>query len=141
MLCVFALSLGAAYAGTINMKVADLPANGWKATAVNNYEAGASVSDKLNYGGANGMQFSPKKSVSNNLGFAAISTNNYEGVAITSITALNIRTYGIEGDGSVWQPSTFMLWLYKAPTNLSLRPIVYLPWTGTNPRAPGAWNT
>jgi len=142
VLCVFALSLSAAYAGTVNMKVADLTTYGWKATAKSSVaEPGASVQDKLNYAGSNGIQFSPKRSVSNDRAYAAISTSAFQGVAISSITSLSIRTFGAEGDGSAWQPPTFQLWLYKAPTNLSLRPIVYLPWTGGNARAPGSWNT
>lgn len=136
---LLAFAVSQAGAGTVFMKLADLPGNGWKVTAIAGPEAGTSVSEKLNFAGANGFQFSPKRSVNDSRSWAGISTGSFAGIKASQITSLKIRNYGIEGDGSVWQPPTFQFAFQKAPTNPSNRVAIWLPWDGET-RLPGQWN-
>lgn len=141
--CVlFALAISAACADTVYMKTADLAANGWSAITKNSVsDPRATVQDKLNYGGANGIQFSPGRSGSNDWSWAGIGTSLFDGKTLASITSLKIRVYGAEGDGSVWQCPSFHFILAKAPGNLSNRFLTWVPWDDGTPRAPGQWNT
>jgi len=136
---VLAFAVSAASAGTVFMKLTDLPGNGWKVTAIEGPEAGTSVSEKLNWAGANAFQFSPKRSIADNRSWAGISTGSFAGIKASQITTLTIRSYGTEGDGTVWQPPTFQFAFQKAPDNESNRNAVWLPWIN-QPRLPGQWN-
>ncbi len=136
---VLAFAVSAASAGTVFMKLTDLPGNGWKVTAIEGPEAGTSVTEKLNLAGANAFQFSPKRSVDNSLSWAGISTGSFAGIKASQITSLKIRNYGTEGDGAAWQPPTFQFAFQKAADNPSNRVAIWLPWDG-DARLPGQWN-
>jgi len=136
---VLAFAVSAASAGTVFMKLTDLPGNGWKVTAIAGPEAGTSVSEKLNLAGANAFQFSPKRSISNSRSWAGISTGQFAGIKASQINVLTIRNYGTEGDGTEWQPPTFQFAFQKAPDNPSNRVAIWLPWDGDT-RLPGQWN-
>ena len=136
---VLAFAVSAASAGTVFMKLTDLPGNGWKVTAIAGPEAGTSVTEKLNFAGANGFQFSPKRSVNDSRSWAGISTDQFAGIKASQITSLKIRNYGIEGDGSTWQPPTFQFAFQKASDSASNRVAIWLPWDG-DARLPGQWN-
>ncbi len=140
VVCALALTVGQAGAAVapIDMSLADLEVNGWKVTVKDGPEAGASVSERLQ-DGSEGFQFSPKRSVNDGRSWAGISTANYAEKKANQITTLNIRTYGLEGDGSNWQPPSFHLVFQKAPDNPSRREAVWLPWVN-QPRLPGQWN-
>lgn len=136
---LLAFAVSQAGAGTVFMPLSDLPGNGWKVTAIDGAESGASVTEKMNWAGANAFQFSPKKSQSNALGWAGVSTGSLAGIKASQLTALNIRSYGTEGDGTAWQPPAFQFAFQKAPTNPSNRVAIWLPWDGET-RLPGQWN-
>ncbi len=140
VVCALALTAGQAGAVVVplEMSLADLEANGWKVTVKDGSEVGASVSDRVQ-DGSEGFQFNPKRSETESRSWAGISTGNYAGKRASQITTLNIRTYGIEGDGSNWQPPSFHLVFQKTPDNLSRREAIWLPWVN-QPRLPGQWN-
>lgn len=140
VVCALALTIGQAGAveAPIDMSLADLEVNGWKVTVKEGPEPGASVTERLQ-DGTEGFQFSPKRSSNDNRPWAGISTGNYAGIKASQITTLKIRSYGLEGDGTNWQPPTFQLVFQKAPDNPSRREAVWLPWIN-QPRLPGQWN-
>ncbi len=125
-------------AATIGMNVSQLGANGWNTVVKADSDGRGSVTDRVQ-APSNGLQFTNGDNGKTTKCWAAISTANYAGVAASSITSLKMRVYGTEGDGSGWQPPTFMLAFAKAPTNLSNRYAWWLPWADGTPRAPGTW--
>ncbi len=139
LLAMAVSSVPAAADATVYMKLTDLPDNGWKVTTIVGAEPGTSVTEKLDFAGANGFQFSPKRSINDGRSWAGISTDQFAGIRASQITTLKIRNYGIEGDGGSWQPPAFHFAFQKSPTSASNRVAIWLPWEG-NERLPGQWN-
>jgi hypothetical protein len=81
-----------------------------------------------------GIECAPRKSLANNLAWAGLSTNMFDGIALSTITHFKIRTAGFEGDGSAWEPPSVYLQISKDGTNQ--RNIRFLPYAsygrGTN---------
>lgn len=126
-------------AATIGMNVSQLGANGWNTVIKADSGGRGSVTDRSNWAGSNGIQFTNGDNGRTPKCWSAISTANYAGTAASSITSLKMRVYGTEGDGSNWQPPAFMFAFAKAPTNLSARYAWWLPWADGTPRVSGSW--
>ncbi|MDH7602992.1 MAG: PEP-CTERM sorting domain-containing protein [Armatimonadota bacterium] len=73
-----------------------------------------------------GVECAPRKSVANNLAWAGLGTNMFEGRYLKDITHFRIRTAGFEGDGSQWEPPSVYLQVSKDGTNQ--RNIRFLPY-------------
>lgn len=140
---IAAFAASAACAGTVYMQKADLEANGWTPVIKADSEPRGSITDKFNYGGPgiNGIGFTNGDKDKAQGCWSAISSSSYSGLAASSITALNIRVYGAEGDGANWQAPTFFFAFKKAADNLSNRYALWVPWADGTPRAAGSWQT
>lgn len=77
--------------------------------------------------GVEGLHCSPKKSLPNQLSWAGLSAQLFEGVWINDITHLKIRTAGFEGDGTSWEPPSLYLGLTNVAGtgNRSIRALPY----------------
>lgn len=73
-----------------------------------------------------GVECAPKKSVANNLAWAGLGTNMFDGIRLDTITHFRIRTAGFEGDGTQWEPPSVYLQISK--DGLNQRNIRFLPY-------------
>ncbi len=138
--CLLAVA-SAASAGTVNLTMDNLAANGWKATATNVWggSPNASVSETTDYGAGNFRFFTGTMPTSWVFQWAGISTNAFSGVSLASITSLKIKNFGAFGDNATkWQPPTFTFVVQKDASNQ--RCITWSPWTNGNAREPGVWH-
>lgn len=139
------LAASAASAADISLYAADLSGTGWNTVVVPDSGGRGSVTDRTWGKKADGvtdelvMQFTNGDKDKTARCWAAISTDNYAGVAASQITSLKIRVYGIEGDGTAWSPPTFLFAFARSPSSLSNRFAEWIPWADGTPRAPGAW--
>lgn len=134
ILVVLAFTITTAYAApttTIRISGGNYVDLGWKKTLKTGPEAGQAVDFKSRGdtvpAGVEGIEISPKKSESNNLAWAGLSAQLFEGRWINEITALRIRTNGFEGDGGSWEPPSLYLGLTNVAGtgNRSLRALPY----------------
>lgn len=135
---VAGLAASAASAADVSLYATDLSGTGWNTVVVPDSGGRGSVTDRL-WGTEPVMQFTNGNKELTARCWAAISTDNYAGVAASQITSLKIRVYGIEGDGTAWQPPTFLFAFAKAPTSLSNRFAEWIPWADGTPRETGVW--
>ncbi len=142
LLTVVLAGLAASVAGaaTIGMNTSQLGTYGWNSVVIADSGGRGAVGDRVQ-NGSNGIQFTNGDKDKTNSSTAMISTANYAGVAASSITALNIRVWGHEGDGSDWQAPMFVFPFQKAPGNLSNRYAFWIPWSDGVARAPQTWQT
>ena len=140
VLAVVCLALSAsAYAVVVPVpSVSELPA-GWSLTVIPDSQPRGSVTDKL-WGADRTFQFTQGDKDKTARCWASLGTTNLDNVRLADITSLNIRVYGIEGDGADWQAPHFMIAAKKAETNLSNRFLEWVPWSDGTPRATGTWN-
>lgn len=142
MVVCLLMATTAAMAATVNLTMDNLAANGWKTTATAVYHSvtNATVTETTNYTTSNFKFYTGAMNTSWQFQWAGISTDAFAGKALSSITSLNIKSFGASGDNPYqFQPSTFTFVVDKGGGNQ--RCLTWLPWKGTNPRAPGAWNT
>lgn len=129
-----------AFAAVVNVpSVSQLPA-GWSTTIVPDSTGRGIVQDKTS-GGVNGFGFTNGDKDKTAGCWAALSTTNYDNVRLADITALSIRVYGNEGDGTTWQVPHFVLACKKEEANLSHRFVEWVPWSDGVVREPGVWKT
>ncbi|MBN1851657.1 MAG: PEP-CTERM sorting domain-containing protein [Pirellulales bacterium] len=128
------------YAGNVYMpSPSELPA-GWSLTVAPDSSGRGSITNK-DWGGVSTFQFTQGNKDLTNRCWSALSSTSFDGIKVSQITALNIKLYGIEGDGS-WQPPKFVFGIAKAPGNLSNRFIEWIPWSDGTPKpSPLAWQT
>ena len=127
-------------AATVYMEVGNLGTYGWNTVVVQDTQPRGAVTNRVQTG-SNGLQFTNGDWNKTQGCWAAISTANYAGVSASSITALNVRLWGHEGDGTDWQPPMLMFTFQKAPGNLSNRYAWWVPWSDGVARAPQTWQT
>ncbi len=137
-LCV-ALAVSASAETTWVPSVTSLPA-GWNLTVSADSTGRGSVSNKT-VAPENGFQFTNGNKDVTSRCWAAMSTTNFDNVPLSSIAYMEIRTLGIEGDGTAWQAPGFVFACKKAVDNLSYRPLTWIPWSDGVARTPGVWNT
>ncbi len=128
-------------AGTINLDMANLNANGWKATATSVYggSTNATVTQTSDYGSNNFRFFTGAMPVAWQFQWAGISTDAFAGTPLSSLTSIKIRNFGAFGDNPVnWQPPTFTFVVDKGDTNQ--RCIEWKPWSNGNPREALVWH-
>jgi len=141
--CGLALSITAASAGTVDLNYDSLGANGWnKVITVDSSGRGGIYLRFGTYGGepagdpmfmfteGNSGRVTPANSA-----WSAITTTNYNGLTLSRITALSMRTSGFEGSGADWQPPHFIVSFVNSGGNT--RCAEWLPWTDGIPRTPG----
>ncbi len=127
--------------GAVILRLDNLAANGWKATATNVYggSPNASVTGTTSYGSDNFRFFTGSMNTSWIFQWAGISTDAFAGTPLASITSARIRNFGYAGDNIYnWQPPTFT-WVVDLG-NGDQRCITWIPWTNGNARAPQAWH-
>ena len=139
--CCMALSITAASAGTVNMTLANMGDQGWTSVITVDLSGRGGIYEKAGpYGGEpvgnNMFMFTDGSTSRASNPWSAITTANYNGVTLSQITALAIRTSGFEGDnGSYFQPPHFLL-SFKTPAG-NTRCAEWLPWTDEIARNPG----
>ena len=139
--CCMALSITAASAGTVNMTLTNMSDQGW--TSVTNVDSSGrgGIYEKVGpYGGEpvgnNMFMFTEGNSGRASNPWSAITTTNYNGVTLSQITALAMRTSGFEGaDSSNFQPPHFLVSFVNSGGNT--RCAEWLPWTDGISRNPG----
>lgn len=137
VLCL-ALAVSAS-AATFVPTPSELPA-GWAVTVAPDSGGRGSVTNRL-WGTEDVFQFmNGNKDVTSRC-WAAISTDNYANTRLADILAMEIRLYGIEGDGTGWQAPQFIFGCKKEENNLSFRPLYWVPWSDGTAREPGVWKT
>lgn len=137
MVCCLAT---AASAATVNMPSPTQLPPGWSTVVIPDSAGRGAVANK-NWGGVLTFQFTQGDRVKTTGCWSTLSTTNYDGVALSRITALNISLYGIEG-GESWQPPKFVFALKKTPTDWSNRFAEWIPWSDGTPKpSPAAWQT
>ncbi len=128
-LCVLALA-AVASAETIYIHEYNYASLGWTKTIRVGPEPGGYVSFRSRgdtippY--TPGVECAPKKSQANNLAWAGLSTNMFDGLYLRDITHFRIRTAGFEGDGTAWEPPSVYLQISK--DGLNQRNIRFLPY-------------
>jgi hypothetical protein len=127
-------------AATIYMDVSQLGTYGWDSVVIKDSSGRGDVNNRTD-AGVDGIQFTNGDQNKTRGCAAVISTAAFAGVSASSITALNIRVYGTEGDGTNWQPPVFVFPFAKAPGNLSNRYAWWIPWTDGVARSPQTWQT
>lgn len=132
------LAASVASAATTYMNVGTLGNYGWNTVVIPDSSGRGSVTDRVQ-NGSNGLQFTNGNKELTSGTWAAISTPAFDGVRADAISALNIRVFGTEGDGSDWQPPAFMFAFKRSDTSLSNRYAWWIPWADGTPRAPGSW--
>lgn len=114
----------------------NLPA-GWSTVVKPDSSGRGSISVKVDsYGLPFSFQFTNGDKDKTARCWSTLTTDIFDNIKVSQITALNITVVGIEGDGSSWSPPHFVFALKKAPTNLSNRFIEWIPWEDGTPREP-----
>ena len=136
-----ALSITAASAGTVNMTLANMGDQGWTSVIIVDSSGRGGIYEKAGpYGGepvGNNMFMFTDGSINRASNpWSAITTTNYNGVTLSQITALAMRTSGFEGgDVNNFQPPHFLVSFVNAGGNT--RCAEWLPWTDGIARTPG----
>ena len=117
----------------------ELPA-GWGITVAPDSGGRGSVSARL-WGPDEVFQFTNGDKDKTARCWASMGTDNYANTRLADILAMEIRLYGIEGDGTNWQAPQFIFACKKEENNLSWRPLYWVPWSDGTPREPGVWKT
>ena len=141
--CGLALSITAASAGTVDLNYDSLGANGWNSVVTVDSSGRGGIYEKTGpYGGEpignNMFMFTEGNSgrvTPANSAWSAITTTNYNGLTLSRITALSMRTSGFEGTGADWQPPHFIVSFVNSGGNT--RCAEWLPWTDGIARNPG----
>ncbi len=134
LLITLCLAAGAAQAETVKITANNYDSLGWTKTLKTGPEPGQAVNFEMRstttpkYVGA--VTCSPKKSQSNNLAWAGLSANLFEGRLLSEVTHFRIRTCGFEGDGSSWEPPS--IYLQGSKDGLNQRNIRFLPYASTS---------
>jgi hypothetical protein len=134
VVCLLFVVATAASAVTIDIMEDNFASLGWTRTLVTGAEAGQSCGFRggpTNPQGClpddpEGVHPSPKKSGTNQLSWAGLGTNMFDGVLMNTINYFHIRCTGYEGDGSSWEPPSVYLQASKDGTNE--RNIRFLPY-------------
>jgi len=138
--CCMALSITAASA--VDMNLNNMGAYGWNTVITVDSSGRGGIYQRVNYGGepagdpmfmfteGNSGRVTPANSA-----WSAITTPNYNGLHLSDITALSMRTSGFEGTGADWQPPHFIVSFVNAGGNT--RCAEWLPWTDGIARNPG----
>ena len=139
--CCMALSMTAASAGTVNLTLANMGDQGWTSGIIVDSSGRGGIFEKVGpYGGEpvgnNMFMFTEGNSGRATDPWSVITTTNYNGLTLSHITALAMRTSGFEGaDNSNFQPPHFLLSFKTAAGNT--RCAEWLPWTDGIARNPG----
>ena len=141
--CCLALSITAASAGTVNMTLANMGDQGWTSVIIVDSSGRGGIYEKAGpYGGepvGNNMFMFTEGSVSRASNpWSAITTTNYNGVTLSRITALAMRTSGFEGGSGYdndFQPPHFLLSFVNSGGNT--RCAEWFPWFNGIARDPG----
>lgn len=137
VLCV-ALAASAS-AATFVPTPSELPA-GWGVTVAADSGGRGSVTNRL-WGTEDVFQFTNGNKDLTPRCWASIGTDNYANTKLADILAMEVRLYGIEGDGTGWQAPQFIFACKKEENNLSYRPLYWIPWSDGTPRETGVWKT
>jgi hypothetical protein len=137
--CCMALSITAASA--VDMNLDNLGGYGWSSVITVDSSGRGSIYQKEGpYGGEPVgdpmFGFTEGNSGRASNPWSAITTANYNGLTLSRITALSMRTSGFEGaDGSNFQPPHFLVSFVNSGGNT--RCAEWLPWTDGIARTPG----
>lgn len=140
-LCLVALA-ATAWADVVYVPTpTNLPA-GWSTVIKPDSSGRGSISVKVgSYGLPYSFQFTNGDKDKTARCWSALTTDLFDNIKVSQITALNITVVGIEGDGTKWSPPHFIFALKKTPSNLSNRFIEWIPWEDGTPREPGQVRT
>lgn len=131
-LAVLVLLAFAAAAGAVDVRISNSNYTnlGWTKTLKAGPETGQAVNFEMRTTttppNVEAITCSPKKSATNSLAWAGLSTNLFDGKAINTINHFRIRTAGFEGDGSSWEPPSIYLQISK--DGLNQRNVRFLPY-------------
>ncbi len=140
-LVVGCMALSITAASAVDMNLESLGGYGWsKVITVDTSGRGGIYQKAGPYGGEpvgqNMFMFTEGNSGRATSPWSAITTANYNGVKLSQITALSMKTSGFEGaDSSNFQPPHFLLNIVNAGGNT--RCAEWLPWTDGIARTPG----
>jgi PEP-CTERM motif len=135
------LGLSITAASAVDMNLDSLGAYGWSTVITVDSSGRGGIFQKSGpYGGEpvgqNMFMFTEGSSTRATKPWSAITTPNYNGLLLSDITALDIKTSGFEGDNaSNFQPPHFTISFLNAGGNT--RCAEWLPWTDGIPRTPG----
>lgn len=128
VVCLFAMCTMAS-ADTQRISESNFTALGWTETLISGRETGQFV-DPNTYLGTQCFVFQPKGTPPG--GWAGLSTGMLAGKDLKTVTTFKLRTLGVEGDGTVYQPPTVRLVFDNGAGGM--RGVTYLPWVSPNPR-------
>lgn len=140
VLVVLALAATTAYAATVRISEGNFATEDWTRTLVTGAETGQSCNFRTDGTPATqGVHPSPKKSASNQLSWAGLGMNAFDGRKLSTITTFKIRVMGYEGDGTAWEPPS--IYIQASKDGLNQRNCRFLPYASYGRSGIGAYTT